>query len=135
MVVTRACGSFGSHCRVTIVASWFTPTILVYTDYFGLHRLFWFTPTIMKRMLPSSNFFQAWQQRPCNKGSGQTSIVQGLNNLNNKWRTRVSGLVRKTVCVQPEEDLERRLLLVREQHNQQCRERLEKLAWLALSIP
>ena len=95
---------------------------LVYTDYYDCTDYY----------EAYAAFFQAWQQRPCNKGSGQTSIVQGLNN---KWRTRVSGLVRKTVCVQPEEDLERRLLLVREQHNQQCRERLEKLAWLALSIP
>ena len=69
-------------------------------------------------------FFRPWQHRPCDKGSGQTSIVEGLNN---KWRSRVSGLVRKTVCVQHESDLERRLLLVMGQHNQQCRQRIENL--------
>lgn len=71
--------------------------------------------------------FRAWQHRPCDKGSGKTSVVEGLNN---KWRTRVSGLVRRTVTVQHEANLERRLLLVIEQHNRMCRQRLQRLGWL-----
>jgi IS1 family transposase len=67
---------------------------------------------------------RAWQHRPSGKGSGQTSLVEGLNN---KWRNCVSGLVRKTVCVQSLEDLERRLWLVIETHNQLCLKHIEKL--------
>ena len=89
---------------------------LVYTDYYEAYAA----------------FFRPWQHRPCGKGSGKTSIVEGLNN---KWRTRVSGLVRKTVCVQHETDLERRLLLVIERHNQQCRQRIEQLGGLPSSTP
>jgi IS1 family transposase len=89
---------------------------LVYTDYYEVYAA----------------FFQPWQHRPCDKSSGKTSMVEGLNN---KWRTRVSGLVRKTVCVQHEADLERRLLLVIEQHNQQCRQRIQKLGCLSSSTP
>ncbi len=92
---------------------------------------FWFTlPSDYRRKLVYTDYYEAyaaffrpWQHRPCAKGSGQTSIVEGLNN---KWRTRVSGLVRKTVCVQYEDDVQRRLLLVMEKHNQQCRQRVEK---------
>jgi IS1 family transposase len=89
---------------------------LVYTDFYEAY----------------AKFFRPWQHRPCDKGSGKTSIVEGLNN---KWRNRVSGLVRKTVCVQHEVDLERRLWLVIEQHNQQCRQRMQLLQCLNLSIP
>ena len=89
---------------------------LVYTDFYDAYAA----------------FFRPWQHRACDKGSGKTSIVEGLNN---KWRSRVSGLVRKTVCVQHEADLERRLLLVIEQHNQRCRQRIDKLGWLPSSIP
>ena len=84
---------------------------LVYTDFYEVY----------------ARFLRPWQHRPCDKGSGKTSIVEGLNN---KWRNRISGLVRKTVCVQHEADLERRLLLVTQQHNQQCRRHFEKLGWL-----
>ena len=89
---------------------------LVYTDYYEAYAA----------------FFRPWQHRPCDKGSGKTSIVEGLNN---KWRCRVPGLVRKTVCVQHEADLERRLRLVIEQHNQQCRQRIGRLGWLSQSTP
>ena len=101
---------------------------------------FWFTlPSDYRRKLVYTDFYQAyaaffrpWQHRPCDKGSGKTSIVESLNN---KWRSRVSGLVRKTVCVQHEADLQKRLWLVMEQHNRQCRRRIENLGWLQTSIP
>ena len=56
-----------------------------------------------------------------------------IEGLNNKWRTRVSGLVRKTVYVQSVPDLEERLRLVFTLHNQQCHTRLLKLGWKGLS--
>jgi insertion element IS1 protein InsB len=71
-----------------------------------------------------SELFAAWQHRPCSKGSGKTSLVEGLNN---KWRNRVSALVRKTVCVRYLKDLESRLWIVIENHNQFCLKQLEKL--------
>ena len=89
---------------------------LVYTDFYEAYAA----------------FFRPWQHRSCDKGSGKTSMVEGLNN---KWRNRVSGLVRKTVCVQHEVDLERRLWLVMHSHNQQCRQRMEKLECLQPSTP
>jgi insertion element IS1 protein InsB len=93
---------------------------------------FWFSlPAAYRKKLVSTDFydayaklFAAWQHRPCGKGSGKTSLVEGLNN---KWRNRVSELVRKTVCVRALEDLERRLWIVIENHNQLCRKQLEKL--------
>jgi insertion element IS1 protein InsB len=92
----------------------------------------WFSlPADYRRKLVYSDFYEAyakwfapWQHRPCDKGSGKTSIVEGLNN---KWRNRISGLVRKTVCVRYLEDLERRLWLVIQGHNQLCIKQLEKL--------
>jgi len=93
---------------------------------------FWFSLTApYRRKLVDTDFYEAyaklfspWQHRPSSKGSGKTSLVEGLNN---KWRNRVSGLVRKTVCVQSLDDLERRLWLVMENHNQLCIIQLEKL--------
>ena len=93
---------------------------------------FWFSlPAGYRRKLVYTDFyeayaklFSAWQHRPCSKGSGQTSIVEGLNN---KWRNRVSGLVRKTVCVRYLDDLQRRLWIVIEEHNLRCLKQLEKL--------
>ena len=93
---------------------------------------FWFSlPADYRRKLVYTDFyeayaklFRAWQHRPCGKGSGQTSIVEGLNN---KWRNRVSGLVRKTVCVRYLDDLQRRLWIVIQEHNQRCLKQLEKL--------
>jgi IS1 family transposase len=93
---------------------------------------FWFSlPAAYRRKLVYTDFYEAyaklfapWQHRPCDKGSGKTSLVEGLNN---KWRNRVSGLVRKTVCVQHLEDLRKRFWIVVEAHNQLCLKQLEKL--------
>jgi hypothetical protein len=51
-------------------------------------------------------------------------VIEGLNN---KWRNRVSGLARKTVCVQSLDDLQRRLWVVLETHNQLRLKQIEKL--------
>jgi IS1 family transposase len=99
---------------------------------FGTLWDFWFSlPSAYRRKLVYTDFYEAyaklfrsWQHRPCDKGSGKTSIVEGLNN---KWRNRVSGLVRKTVCVRSLEDLQRRLWMVLEKHNQLCLKHLEKI--------
>jgi insertion element IS1 protein InsB len=93
---------------------------------------FWFSlPAAYRKKLVYTDFyeayaklFSAWQHRPCGKGSGKTSLVEGLNN---KWRNRVSGLVRKTVCVRYLDDLQSRLWIVMYQHNQLCLRQLEKL--------
>ena len=71
-----------------------------------------------------AKFFAPWQHRSCDKGSGKTSVIEGLNN---KWRNRISGLVRKTVCVQHLDDLKKRLWLVMTKHNLDQISRLEKL--------
>ncbi len=93
---------------------------------------FWFClPADYRRKLVYTDFyetyaklFRVWQHRPCDKGSGKTSLVEGLNN---KWRNRVAQLVRKTVCVRYLNNLERRLWIVFENHNQLCLRQLEKL--------
>jgi hypothetical protein len=64
------------------------------------------------------------QHRPCDKGSGKTSVIEGLNN---RWRNCVSGLVRKTVCVQHLDDLKNRLWLVTARHKLEQIAHLEKL--------
>ncbi len=87
---------------------------LVYTDEYAVYA------QVLRR----------WQHRPSPKGSGRTSVIEGLNN---KWRNRVAGLVRRTVCVQSLSDLEQRLHLVFAQHNQYCYLRLCKLGWANLS--
>ncbi len=96
-----------------------------------LIRLWYSLPVGYRRKLVYSDFYEAyarwfapWQHRPCGKGSGKTSIVEGLNN---KWRNRVSGLVRKTVCVRYLDDLTRRLWLVIEGHNQLRIKQLERM--------
>lgn len=81
---------------------------LVYSDFYEVYR----------------SFFRPWHHRPSAKGSGETSVIEGLNN---KWRNRVSGLVRKTVCVQYLDDLNQRLWLVLNAHNLACIKQLEKL--------
>ncbi len=99
---------------------------------FGSLWRFWFSlPSAYRRKLVYTDFYKAyaklfapWQHRPCAKGSGKTSLVEGLNN---KWRNRVSGLVRQTVCVQSLQDLERRLWIVFQTHNQRCPTQLENL--------
>ena len=68
-----------------------------------LQKLWFAVPTTYRRKLVYTVFYEAYarwfapcQHRPCQKGSGKTSVIEGLNN---KWRNRVSGLVRKTVGV------------------------------------
>jgi len=96
-----------------------------------LQKMWWQVPAAYRRKLVYTDFyeayakfFRAWQHRPCEKGSGKTSVIEGLNN---KWRNRVSGLVRKTVCVRYLDNLEQRLWIVLEGHNQFCLRQLEKL--------
>ena len=103
----------------------------------SLVRLWFSLPADYRRKLVYSDFYEAyakwfapWQHRPSDKGSGKTSIVEGLNN---KWRNRVSGLVRKTVCVRYMDDLQRRLWLVIEAHNQLRIKQIERM--LKLSTP
>ncbi len=67
-------------------------------------------------------FFRPWQHRPSPKGSGRTSVAEGLNN---QWRNRLSGLVRRTVGTRYKVDLVRRLRLVFDRHNRLCRRRIE----------
>ena len=97
-----------------------------------LQKMWWQVPPAYRRKLVYTDFyeayaklFRAWQHRPSGKGSGQTCLVEGLNN---KWRNRVSPLVRKTVCVQSLTDLENRLWMVIHQHNLLCIKRIEKLS-------
>lgn len=97
----------------------------------SLKKLWHLLPAAYRRKLVYTDFyhvygehFSAWQHRPCDKGSGKTSIVEGLNN---KWRNRVSGLVRKTVCVRYLQELENRLWMVFHQHNLFCIRQIEKL--------
>jgi IS1 family transposase len=61
----------------------------------------------------------------CDKGSGKTSIVEGLNT---KWRQRQSGLVRKSCGVSWRilDDLFERFLILVYRHNQQCLATLQK---------
>jgi IS1 family transposase len=61
----------------------------------------------------------------CDKGSGKTSIVEGLNT---KWRQRQSGLVRKScgVCRRIVDDLFERFLILVYRHNLQCLVALKK---------
>ena len=96
-----------------------------------LQKMWWQVPPAYRRKLvytdfyeAYASFFRAWQHRPCEKGSGKTSVIEGLNN---KWRNRVAGLVRKTVCVQSLSDLDNRLWLVLAQHNLFCLKQLEKI--------
>lgn len=103
----------GDRSEKTLQTLWFEvpPAYrrkLVYTDFYEAY----------------AKFFRAWQHRPCEKGEGKTSVVEGLNN---KWRNRVSGLVRKTVCVRYLDDLRKRLWLVTAKHNLDRITQLEKL--------
>ena len=88
---------------------------LIYTDAYSVY----------------AEFFATWQHRPSPKGSGRTSVAEGLNN---KWRSRIAGLVRRTVCVRAEADVVQRLVLTFDQHNGLCRRRIEKLGWLTPSM-
>lgn len=81
--------------------------------------LFWETPSCSdawgayRRLLPED------LHTICDKGSGKTSIVEGLNT---KWRQRQSGLVRKSCGVSWRifDDLFERFLILLYQHNLQC---------------
>ena len=81
----------------------------VYTDHWGAYA----------RLLP------AGQHHPCDKGSGLTSIVEGLNT---KWRQRQSRLVRRSCGVHPKiaADLSERFGLLVEQHNRQSASRWQR---------
>jgi len=81
----------------------------VYTDHWGAYG----------RLLP------AGQHQECDKGSGLTSIVEGLNT---KWRQRQSGLVRRSCGVHPriERDIAERFLLLGDGHNRQCARRWQR---------
>jgi IS1 family transposase len=78
----------------------------VYTDHWGAYQ----------------RFFPGSQHHSCDKGSGLTSIVEGLNT---KWRQRQSGFVRRSCGVHPhiEDDVFERFLLLVDSHNQQCERR------------
>jgi len=78
----------------------------VYTDHWGAYA----------RLLPEG------QHHSCDKGSGLTSIVEGLNT---KWRQRQSGLVRRSCGVHPRlaADLSERFGLLVEEHNRQSARR------------
>jgi len=80
----------------------------VYTDHWGAYA----------RLLP------AGQHRSCDKGSGLTSIVEGLNT---KWRQRQSGLVRRSCGVHPRiaTDLSERFGLLVDEHNRQSARRYQ----------
>jgi hypothetical protein len=58
-------------------------------------------------------------------------VAEGLHH---KWRSRIAGLVRRTVCVRAEADVVQRLVLTFDQHNRLCRKRIEKLGWLTPSM-
>jgi insertion element IS1 protein InsB len=87
---------------------------LVYTDEYEVY----------------ASFFRPWQPRPSPKGSGRTSVAEGLHNT---WRNRLAGLVRSTVCMRDEADLVRRLRLVFDPHHRLCRRRIAQLGWHKLS--
>ncbi len=61
-------------------------------------------------------FFSEKQHRACEKGSGETSIIESLNTL---WRQRQSGLARRSCGVSRriETDLVERFFVLVEQHN------------------
>lgn len=73
-----------------------------------------------------AHFFAPEQHHPCEKGSGLTSIVEGLNT---KWRQRQSGLVRRSCGVHLRilDDVFERWLLLLDSHNLQCERQWRKL--------
>jgi IS1 family transposase len=64
-------------------------------------------------------FFPVGQHTACDKGSGQTSIVEASNT---RWRQRQSGLVRRScgVCWRMLDDLYERFLVLADRHNRHC---------------
>jgi IS1 family transposase len=79
-----------------------------------------------------ARFFPEHQHFPCEKGSGQTSQVEGFNT---KWRQRQSGLVRRSCGVHPgiEDDLYERYVLLMGSHNQECARRWRRQQLLTAS--
>jgi hypothetical protein len=74
------------------------------------------------------HFFADWQHTVCAKGDGRTSRVEGINTY---FRSRVSGLVRKScgVCAWVAgrvTDVWERFLLVCDWHNQRCKRKAQK---------
>jgi IS1 family transposase len=65
-----------------------------------------------------ARFFAEGKHHACDKGSGLTSIVEGLNT---KWRQRQSGLVRRSCGVHPriKDDLRERFWLLVDSHNKE----------------
>ena len=65
-----------------------------------------------------AKFLPADLHEVCTKGSGKTSIVEGLNT---KWRQRQSGLVRRScgVCWRILDDMWERFLILVNQHNRE----------------
>jgi IS1 family transposase len=85
----------------------------VYSDYLGAY----------------ARFFPEAPHHPCEKGSGLTSLVEGLNT---KWRQRhaqrAPGLVRHACGVhrKREDDIIERFFLLIEEHNQQAAKQWER---------
>lgn len=69
-----------------------------------------------------ARFFADTQHTACDKGSGLTSIVEGLNT---KWRQRQSGMVRRScgVHVNIADDIFERFLLLLDSHNVRCEQK------------
>ena len=69
-----------------------------------------------------ARFFPEAQHHPCDKGTGLTNRVEGLNT---KWRQRQSGLVRRCCGVHRKiaDDLFERFLLLMDGHNRDCAKR------------
>ena len=69
-------------------------------------------------------FFPPSQHSVCDKGSGKTSIMEGLNT---KWRQRQSGMVRRACGVHPNstDDICERFVLLLDTHNRLCEQRWE----------
>lgn len=67
-------------------------------------------------------FFEGTDHTVCDKGSGKTSIAEGMNT---KWRQRQSGLVRRScgVSARMEDDVIERYMILAEKHN---RERIDR---------
>jgi IS1 family transposase len=76
-------------------------------------------------------FFGAWPHRPSPKGRGRTRVAEGLNHT---WRSRLAGLVRRTVCVRAEADVGQRLGLTVDQQNRRCWRRIETRGWCTPSM-
>jgi IS1 family transposase len=102
------------------------------------HALWQYVPRAYRRQLIDTDAyagyaecFAAWPHRPSPKGSGRTRGAEGLHH---KRRSRIAGLVRRTVCVRAEAEVVQRVVLTFDPHNRLCRKRIEKLGWLTPSM-